>query len=252
MMWDGWELTDNTRRLRELHVKLATETGNPEQAFNLIATHCEIVARIALKIAVATARMNAVDSSSTVDLADLIPIAPPSRNVNDINAPSDSDSNRNLLIEGALAHDIGTYSVLDPANLSREKEPIFCKKDYIQHGLRGYDILIDNGFKTDIAYFARNHTGVGITRDDCIKQNLNLPVDDYVAQTVLQEIVMLADKFHTKSLPAKFVSASTAARRCEKFGAENRARWDKLESRFVLPSHDVLEELAQEYEMSVI
>ncbi len=34
-----------------------------------------------------------------------------------------------------------------------------------------------------------------------------------------------ADKFHTKSLPPRFVSEQTARARVEKFGSEN-ARWD--------------------------
>ena len=58
-----------------------------------------------------------------------------------------------------------------------------------------------------IAQFARNHTGVGLTGESVIAQGLPLPPDDYVPLNLEQEAVMVADKYHSKSVPPKFVSA---------------------------------------------
>ncbi|WP_018142960.1 HD domain-containing protein [Alloscardovia criceti] len=221
MVWNGWQTTANTEKLWQLHKAIASRSAQPEQAFALIATHCEIVARLAEIIARVWGK------------------------------PLDSE-HKNLLIEGALAHDIGTYSVLDDSNFTAQREPIFQRGVYIQHGVRGYELLRKAGFSEDIAQFARNHTGVGITYDDCLKQSLAIPAADYTAQSTLQAIVMLADKFHTKSLPARFVSEDAARTRCAKFGAENLHRWDKLVAEYGVPTAAELTKLASEYAMDII
>lgn len=240
MTWDGWELTDTTRQLLALHRELAEETGHAEDAFALIAVHCEIVARLSELIA----------------------------------QKAKTSVSRELLIAGALAHDIGTYSVLNeqafedcagessPDSHSSDRHSsdshssgarsVFCKDVYIQHGLRGYRILTERGFSEDIAAFARNHTGVGITKADCIQQKLPLEPADYMPTNPVQEIVMLADKFHTKSLPPRFVSEQTARARVDKFGSENIARWDKLVACYGVPPRDVLDGLAHEYRMEIL
>lgn len=188
---DLWNTSETTRALRELHKEQARAFTLNEQSaqksFALIATHCEIVARLAVILA--------EQSGQTVT---------------------------NTLIEGALAHDIGTYSVLETerVNASTEiqaehvnvgREPIFQRNIYIQHGTRGYELLLSEGFDESLAQFARNHTGVGITKAECIQQNLPLEPQDYLPETVEQEIVLLADKFHTKSVPPRFVSVHTLA-----------------------------------------
>lgn len=229
---DLWNTSETTRALRELHKEQARAFTLNEQSaqksFALIATHCEIVARLAVILA--------EQSGQTVT---------------------------NTLIEGALAHDIGTYSVLETerVNASTEiqaehvnvgREPIFQRNIYIQHGTRGYELLLSEGFDESLAQFARNHTGVGITKAECIQQNLPLEPQDYLPETVEQEIVLLADKFHTKSVPPRFVSVHTARARVEKFGPENIARWDKLVACYGVPPRDVLDELAHEYRMEIL
>ena len=229
---DLWNTSETTRALRELHKEQARAFTLNEQSaqksFALIATHCEIVARLAVILA--------EQSGQTVT---------------------------NTLIEGALAHDIGTYSVLEtehvntdaeihaaPVNVGRE--PIFQRNIYIQHGTRGYELLLSEGFDESLAQFARNHTGVGITKADCVQQKLPIEPADYMPTNAAQEIVALADKFHTKSLPPRFVSEQTARARVEKFGSENIARWDKLVACYGVPPRDVLDELAHEYRMEIL
>lgn len=229
---DLWNTSETTRALRELHKEQARAFTLNEQSaqksFALIATHCEIVARLAVILA--------EQSGQTVT---------------------------NTLIEGALAHDIGTYSVLETerVNASTEiqaehvnvgREPIFQRNIYIQHGTRGYELLLSEGFDESLAQFARNHTGVGITKAECIQQNLPLEPQDYLPETVEQEIVLLADKFHTKSVPPRFVSVHTARARVEKFGSENIARWDKLVACYGVPCESDIAKLAAHYSMEIM
>lgn len=217
---DLWNTSETTRALRELHKEQARAFTLNEQSaqksFALIATHCEIVARLAVILA--------EQSGQTVT---------------------------NTLIEGALAHDIGTYSVL-AHNAFAHNQVLFQRDIYIQHGTRGYELLLANGFGEEIAAFARNHTGVGITKADCVQQKLPIEPADYMPTNAAQEIVALADKFHTKLLPPRFVSEQTARARVEKFGSENIARWDKLVACYGVPPRDVLDKLAHEYRMEIL
>lgn len=217
---DLWNTSETTRALRELHKEQARAFTLNEQSaqksFALIATHCEIVARLAVILA---------EQSGQIVT--------------------------NTLIEGALAHDIGTYSVL-AHNAFAHNQVLFQRDIYIQHGTRGYELLLANGFGEEIAAFARNHTGVGITKADCVQQKLPIEPADYMPTNAAQEIVALADKFHTKSLPPRFVSEQTARARVEKFGSENIARWDKLVACYGVPPCDVLDELAHEYRMEIL
>ena len=70
-----------------------------------------------------------------------------------------------LVLIGGLLHDIGTYRVFK--HDGSDGEPLkFSKKRYILHGLKGYEYLLDEGVDESIAQFCRNHTGVGLTREE--------------------------------------------------------------------------------------
>lgn len=217
-----WNVSETARALRQLHEEQGAaytdDQRTAQAALDLIATHCEIVARLAVVLA---------EQSGEGALTE------------------------HTLIEGALAHDIGTYSVL-AHNAFAHNQVLFQRDIYIQHGTRGYELLLANGFGEEIAAFARNHTGVGITKADCVQQKLPIEPADYMPTNAAQEIVALADKFHTKSLPPRFVSEQTARARVEKFGSENIARWDKLVACYGAPPRDVLDELAHEYRMEIL
>ncbi|EPI52323.1 HD domain-containing protein [Gardnerella pickettii] len=138
---------------------------------------------------------------------------------------------------GGLLHDIGTYFVLaKDGSKTADGKLEFDGPNYILHGLRGYNYLIDNGFSEDIAQFARNHTGVGLTREQVALQNLPLPAGDYIPRTVEQEIVMVADKYNSKSIPPRFLTVDTYRRKAARFGEENAKRWMCLVSKYGRPS----------------
>ena len=129
-------------------------------------------------------------------------------------------------------------------------EPLkFSGKRYILHGLLGYEYLLDEGIDESVAEFARNHTGVGLTRAQVEAQGLPLPPADYVPVTLEQETVMVADKYHSKSVPPKFVSVDAYTARAARFGEENRRRWLELVERYGRPD---IAALAERYHMRMI
>lgn len=51
-----------------------------------------------------------------------------------------------------------------------------------------------------------------------------MPPADYVPMNLEQEVVMVADKYNSKSIPPKFLTAEAYARKAARFGESNRAR----------------------------
>lgn len=138
-----------------LHKKYAPSV----EVFNLVFTHCQIVADIA---------------------RDLLKTTPQSK-IND-----------ELVQVGCLLHDIGVYS-LDWANGRVDHDR------YITHGIKGYDILKFEGYREEICRMASHHTGVGLRKQEIISRDLPLPHIDFLAETIEERLVMYADKFHSKS-----------------------------------------------------
>lgn len=213
-----------------LHRRLAPSAA----AYELVHTHCVIVAELSRQILQSYIRAHgdaAADDGSAIEV------------------------DEHLMVVGALVHDIGTYRVFADAGADGGEGDAkqgsglrFDSKRYILHGMIGYRLLLDEGYGRDIAAFARNHTGVGITRRQVVEQHLPLPPDDYVPRTPEQEIVMYADKFNSKSQPPAFVSAETQEKRCARFGADNLERWRALVRRYGVPD---LPPMARRYAMRI-
>ncbi|GAA1637971.1 HD domain-containing protein [Actinoplanes couchii] len=176
--------------IRALHQRYAP---TPE-AFELVWTHCVIVARIAEQFA-----------GPGLDMA--------------------------LVRAGCLLHDIGVYR-LEPA------------EHYVRHGLLGDELLGEVGLPETLRRFCSHHTGVGITRADVREQQLPLPDCDFTAETPEEELVMYADKFHSKSTPPRFLSAATFGERIARFGDDKATRFRDLVDHFGEPD---LTALAQEF-----
>jgi len=79
---------------------------------------------------------------------------------------------------GSLLHDIGRFKCY--------------KENSIRHGVEGGEILRKEGFPK-YAEIAETHIGVGITKEDIEKQGLNLPLKDFVPETVEEKIIAYAD-----------------------------------------------------------
>lgn len=180
------------RQVRSLHEKYAP---SPE-ALDLVYAHCAIVCRIAEQL---------LDRASA---------AFPGKGVN-----------AGLVRAGSLLHDIGVYRLYDEAgNLDHAI--------YIWHGVLGQELLRAEGLAESICRFASCHTGVGISREDVIRQGLPLPVADYLAETPEEKVVMYADKFHTKSSPPRFLTADAYAASVRRFGEDKVAAFTAMRAQF--------------------
>jgi uncharacterized protein len=129
---------------------------------------------------------------------------------------------------GSLLHDIGVYRLYDDAGH-------LGHANYIRHGVLGYELLRADGLPEAICRFASHHTGVGLSRADVLAQRLPIPPADYLAETGEERLVMYADKFHSKTTPPVFRTASASAARLRRFGEEKVMAFQALRETFGEP-----------------
>jgi uncharacterized protein len=121
-----------------------------------------------------------------------------------------------LVRAGCLLHDIGVYRLYDEAGRLDQAR-------YIRHGVLGHELLAAAGCDEVLARFASHHTGVGLTAQDVLRQELPLPPGDYLAGTPEETVVMYADKFHSKTSPPSFLTAAAYAASLRRFGPDKEA-----------------------------
>src|SRR5918999_5586594 len=148
-----------------------------------------------------------------------------------------------LVRAGSLLHDIGVYRLYNTATGARDHT------HYIRHGLLGHELLAEEGFAPRLRRFCSRHTGMGLSRADVCDQGLPLPVADYLAESAEERLVMYADKFHSKTAPPTFVTATSYAVAVRRFGEEKVAFFESLRERFGEPD---LTPLIQGYGHAVV
>lgn len=171
-----------------------------EIIFNKIFTHCQIVRDIALQL---------IDASGV-------------------------KVNKELVIAGSLLHDIGAYEFFDAESGQ------LTKPHYITHGVRGEEILRQEGFSEELRRFASHHTGVGISKKEIEERDLPLPHVDFFAETLEEKLVMYADTFHSKGTHPVFKSPRHTMQSLAKFGIEHVDAFHMLEDLFGTPDLTVL------------
>jgi uncharacterized protein len=176
-------------------------------ALELVYTHCVIVCAIAEQL---WSRPGLVDLDLDLDL--------------------------DLVRAGSLLHDIGVYRLYDGAGR-------LGGANYVRHGVLGHELLADEGFPAAVCRFASHHTGVGLTRADVLAQRLPIPPADYLAETGEERLVMYADKFHSKTTPPVFLTASACAARLLRFGQEKVEAFEALRDTFGQPDLARLSEI---------
>lgn len=139
--------------------------------------------------------------------------------------------NKNLVKAGALLHDIGAYKLID-------KNGVFDELNYIKHGIIGYNILKNAGFDEDLCRISKCHTGLGLTKEYIKSANIDLPIDDYLAETIEERLVMYADKFHSKN--PRFNTFESYRKTALKFGEENTNKFDEFAKEFGIPNLNCL------------
>lgn len=127
-----------------------------------------------------------------------------------------------LVRAGSLLHDIGVYR-------------LGAGENYIRHGLLGHELLREAGLPEQLRRFCSCHTGVGLTAEDIGRQALPLPPGDYLPATPEEELVMYADKFHSKKTPPVFNSVAAYTETVSRFGPGKAARFAELVARYGEP-----------------
>jgi uncharacterized protein len=90
---------------------------------------------------------------------------------------------------------------------------------------------------------------MGLSREDVRRQGVPIPVADYLAESAEEEVVMYADKFHSKTRPPVFVSAASYAAAVRRFGEGKARRFAAMVETFGEPD---LEQFAATYGYAVV
>ena len=100
--------------------------------------------------------------------------------------------NKQFLSEAAMLHDIGIFLCDAPR--------IHChgKHQYIQHGYLGADLLRLEGLDSH-ALVCERHTGVGLSLETIIRNNLPLPHREMRPVSLEEQVICYADKFYSKT-----------------------------------------------------
>lgn len=98
---------------------------------------------------------------------------------------------RDFIYEASMLHDIGIIYTNSPKLDCHGSYP------YIAHGFLGREILEREGFPRH-ALVCERHTGVGITKEEILKNKLPLPPRDMVPLSLEEKIIAYADKFFSK------------------------------------------------------
>lgn len=123
--------------------------------------------------------------------------------------------------EAAMLHDIGILYCNAPR--------IFCKgtHHYIEHGYLGAELLRAEGLPKH-ANVAERHTGTGIMAEQVIREQINIPVDDYYPRTLEEKIICYADKFYSKSHLGEEVAMAKIRQNIWKYGHDAVLRFDAM------------------------
>ena len=94
--------------------------------------------------------------------------------------------------EAAMLHDLGIFLTDAPR--------IHCygTESYLCHGYLGAELLRGLGLERH-ARVCERHTGTGLTKEQIVANGWNLPVKDFVPETIEEQLVCFADKFYSKT-----------------------------------------------------
>lgn len=145
------------------------------------------------------------------------------------------DSDMIPFIEAAaMLHDIGIIRC-DAAGIE-----CYGTEPYICHGRIGAQMLREDAHifglsQEEIEPYARvceRHTGAGLTKQQIISQHLPLPHEDFLPETLEEQIICYADKFFSKTHPEVEKPYERALKSIEKFGEEGAERFKQWHERF--------------------
>lgn len=127
--------------------------------------------------------------------------------------------------EAAMLHDLGIFLTNAPR--------IYCygSEDYICHGYLGAELLRSLGYERH-ARVCERHTGTGITKQAIVDNGWNLPVKDFVPETLEEQLVCFADKFYSKTRylnePRSFEQVVESMRKISDESVKKVQEWAKI------------------------
>lgn len=125
---------------------------------------------------------------------------------------------RQFIEEAAMLHDIGICRCDAPGIQCFGTEP------YLRHGLIGGQMMREEGYPRH-ARVCERHTGAGLTKAEIIRQNLPLPHQDFLPETLEEQLICYADKFYSKTHPEREKSYEKAKKSLERFGEDGLQRF---------------------------
>ena len=133
-----------------------------------------------------------------------------------------------FLETAAMLHDIGIIRCDAPGIQCFGTEPYIC------HGRIGAEMLRNllGQEAESIARVCERHTGAGLTEKDIVGQDLPLPHQDFLPETIAEQVICYADKFYSKSHLEREKTVEQAARSLAKFGSEGVERFRKWAQMF--------------------
>ena len=132
---------------------------------------------------------------------------------------------REFIEEAAMLHDIGIIKTDAPGIKCFGTEPYIC------HGIHGAEMLRQEGLPRH-ARVCERHTGVGLSLNEIVSQNLPLPHQDFLPETLEEQVICYADKFFSKTHLDREKSVEKAEKSIAKFGEEGLARFKQWEKMF--------------------
>lgn len=132
---------------------------------------------------------------------------------------------REFIEEAAMLHDIGIIKTYAPGIKCFGTEPYIC------HGILGAEMLRQEGLPRH-ARVCERHTGAGLSLNEIVSQNLPLPHQDFLPETLEEQVICYADKFFSKTHLDREKSIEKAEKSIAKFGEEGLARFKQWEKMF--------------------
>jgi uncharacterized protein len=131
---------------------------------------------------------------------------------------------RQFVEEAAMLHDIGIFRCDAPGICCHGTEPYIC------HGRIGAELLRNEGYQQH-ARVCERHTGAGLTLEDIVTQQLPLPHQSFLPETIEEQLICYADKFFSKTRLDREKTFEQAIGSLMKFGeagVERFRQWHQI------------------------
>lgn len=130
-----------------------------------------------------------------------------------------------FVYEAAMLHDIGIFLTDAPR--------IHCygSEEYLCHGYLGAELLRSIGLERH-ARVCERHTGTGLTKEVIERNGWNLPVTDFVPETLEEQLICFADKFFSKTKflhePRTFEQVVESMRKISEDSVKKVEKWAEM------------------------